>query len=71
MSIEKIAVCEALADVMPPEYQELVATATYGQVDRGWKDIGSSKELIEEHSLCAVGPELIPFRSFSACFPNP
>ena len=71
MSIEKIAVCEALADVMPPEYQELVATATYGQVDRGWKDIGSSKELIEEHSLCAGCPESIAFRYIMASIPNP
>ena len=24
---------------------------TYGKEDRGWKDIGTSKELIEQHSL--------------------
>ena len=51
MSKEKIVLCEDLADVMPPEYHELVENATYGDQDRGWKDIGSSKELIEQHSL--------------------
>jgi pyruvate ferredoxin oxidoreductase beta subunit len=71
MSKEKIAVCEDLADVMPPEYQELVATATYGEEDRGWKDIGTSKELIEEHSLCAGCPESIAFRYIMASIPNP
>lgn len=71
MSKEKIAVCEDLADIMPPEYQELVATATYGKEDRGWKDIGSSKELIEQHSLCAGCPESIAFRYILASLPAP
>ncbi|MCA9483378.1 MAG: ferredoxin oxidoreductase [Nitrospina sp.] len=71
MSKEKIALCEDLADVMPPEYQELVATATFGNQDRGWKDIGSSKELIEQHSLCAGCPESIAFRFIMSSIPNP
>jgi pyruvate ferredoxin oxidoreductase beta subunit len=71
MSKEKIEVCEDLADIMPPEYQELVATATYGKEDRGWKDIGTSKELIEQHSLCAGCPESIAFRYILASLPAP
>ena len=71
MSKAKIAVCEDLADIMPPEYQELVATATYGKEERGWKDIGSSKELIEQHSLCAGCPESIAFRYILASLPAP
>ena len=71
MGKEKIAICEDLADIMPPEYQELVETATYGKEDRGWKDIGSSKELIEQHSLCAGCPESIAFRYILASLPNP
>lgn len=71
MSKEKIALCEDLADVIPPEYQEMVETSTYGKEDRGWKDIGSSKELIEEHSLCAGCPESIAFRYIMASIPNP
>jgi pyruvate ferredoxin oxidoreductase beta subunit len=71
MSKEKIEVCEDLADIMPPEYQELVATATYGKEERGWKDIGTSKELIEQHSLCAGCPESIAFRYILASLPAP
>jgi pyruvate ferredoxin oxidoreductase beta subunit len=71
MSKEKIVLCEDLADVMPPEYQELVETATFGNQDRGWKDIGSSKELIEQHSLCAGCPESIAFRYILASLPAP
>ncbi|PIQ96216.1 MAG: ferredoxin oxidoreductase [Nitrospinae bacterium CG11_big_fil_rev_8_21_14_0_20_56_8] len=71
MSKEKITICEDLADIMPPEYQELVATATYGKEDRGWRDVGSSKELIESHSLCAGCPESIAFRYVMASVPAP
>lgn len=71
MSKEKIALCEDLADVIPPEYQEMVATATYGNQDRSWKDIGSHKELIEEHSLCAGCPESIAFRFIMSSIPAP
>ena len=67
----KIALCEELADIMPPEYQDLVENSTYGNVDRGWKDIGSSKELIEQHSLCAGCPESIAFRYILSSIPNP
>ena len=71
MSKEKIVLCEDLAYIMPPEYQELVENSTYGKVDRGWKDIGSSKELIEQHSLCAGCPESIAFRYILASLPAP
>jgi len=71
MDKEKLTMTEALAEIMPPEYQELVATATYGKEGRGWKDIGSSKELIEQHSLCAGCPESIAFRYILASLPNP
>ena len=71
MSKEKINICEDLADIMPPEYHELVESATYGNQDRGWKDVGSSKELIEQHSLCAGCPESIAFRYILSSIPNP
>ena len=71
MSKEKIKLCEDLAEIMPPEYHELVETATYGKEGRGWKDIGSSKELIEQHSLCAGCPESIAFRYILASLPAP
>jgi len=71
MSKEKIQISEDLADIMPPEYQEMVATATFGNEDRSWKDIGTSKELIEQHSLCAGCPESIAFRYILAAIPAP
>lgn len=71
MSKEKIRINDAFYDIMPPEYQELVKEATFGNENRGWKDIGSSKELIEEHSLCAGCPESIAFRYVMASLPNP
>jgi pyruvate ferredoxin oxidoreductase beta subunit len=71
MSKEKISLCDDLSDIMPPEYHELVETATYGKENRGWKDIGSSKELIEQHSLCAGCPESIAFRYILASLPAP
>jgi pyruvate ferredoxin oxidoreductase beta subunit len=49
----------------------MVATATYGNQDRSWKDIGSHKELIEEHSLCAGCPESIAFRFIMSSIPAP
>ena len=71
MSIEKIRICDEFYDIMPPEYRDLVEKATYGKEDRGWKDIGNSKELIENHSLCAGCPESIAFRYILASLPNP
>ncbi len=71
MSKEQIKICKEFYDVMPPEYQDLVEDATYGNTSRGWKDIGVHKELIEEHSLCAGCPESIAFRYILASLPNP
>ena len=71
MSKEKIQICEDLYDIMPPEYQDIVENATYGKEGRGWKDIGQSKELIEQHSLCAGCPESIAFRYILASLPAP
>ena len=51
MSKERIKISPDLYDIMPSDYQDLVLSATYGKEDRGWKDIGTSKELIEQHSL--------------------
>src|SRR5262245_11685342 len=71
MSKERIKISEDLYDIMPSDYQDLVKSATYGKEDRGWKDIGSSKELIEQHSLCAGCPESMAFRYILASLPNP
>jgi pyruvate ferredoxin oxidoreductase beta subunit len=71
MSKERIQISEDLYDIMPSDYQDLVKSATYGKEDRGWKDIGTSKELIEQHSLCAGCPESMAFRYILASLPNP
>ncbi len=71
MSKEKIAICPEFYDIMPPEYRDLVEQSTYGKEGRGWKDIGQSKELIEDHSLCAGCPESMAFRYILASLPNP
>ena len=47
MSKERIKIAEELFDIMPVEYQDLVKRATFGNETRGWKDIGTAKELIE------------------------
>jgi pyruvate ferredoxin oxidoreductase beta subunit len=51
--------------------KKIVVGKTYGKEDRGWKDIGTSKELIEQHSLCAGCPESIAFRYILASLPAP
>ncbi len=71
MSKERIQISEDLYDIMPSDYQDLVKNATYGKEDRGWKDIGNKKELIEQHSLCAGCPESMAFRYILASLPNP
>ena len=71
MSKEKIQISPEFYDIMPPEYRDLVEQATYGKEGRGWKDIGQSKELIENHSLCAGCPESMAFRYILASLPNP
>jgi len=71
MSKERIKISEDLYDIMPSDYQDLVKSATYGKEDRGWKDIGNAKELIEQHSLCAGCPESMAFRYILASLPNP
>jgi pyruvate ferredoxin oxidoreductase beta subunit len=71
MSKERIKISEDLYDIMPSDYQDLVKSATYGKEDRGWKDIGNSKELIEQHSLCAGCPESMAFRYILASLPAP
>ncbi|MBQ26635.1 MAG: ferredoxin oxidoreductase [Nitrospiraceae bacterium] len=71
MSKERIKIAPEFRNIMPPEYRDLVDDATWGKVDRGWKDVGASKELIEEHSLCAGCPESMAFRYILSSLPNP
>lgn len=71
MSKEVIKINKEFRDIMPVEYVDLVDKASYGNEDRGWRDMGEAKELIEEHSLCAGCPESTAFREILASMPNP
>ncbi|MBU4533557.1 MAG: thiamine pyrophosphate-dependent enzyme [Eubacteriales bacterium] len=57
-------------DVMPAEYKELVTTGPYGR-EVGVSDLGTFKELIEEHPLCAGCAESLALRLILASLPNP
>ncbi|MBS3885721.1 MAG: ferredoxin oxidoreductase [Dethiobacter sp.] len=52
MSKDFLRISPAFEDVMPAEYRELVASGPYGK-GYGISDLGSHKELLEEHPLCA------------------
>ena len=70
MSKERIAISRTSMTLCRPIIRTWSRSATYGKEDRGWKDIGNSKELIEQHSLCAGCPS--PWRfATSASLPNP
>jgi len=71
MGKDKIRINEEFYDIMPSEYRDMVENATYGNENRGWKDVGVKKELIEEHSLCAGCPESMAFRYILASLPAP
>ncbi len=66
-----VTVNEAFKDIMVPEVLELEEHGTWDKAERGWKDLGVSKELIEEHSLCAGCPESLAFRIILASLPEP
>ncbi|MBS4022631.1 MAG: ferredoxin oxidoreductase [Dethiobacter sp.] len=57
-------------DIMPDEYKELVASGPYGK-DLGVSQLGSYKELLEEHPLCAGCGLALSLRLILASLPNP
>ncbi len=57
-------------DIMTLEYQELVADGPYGR-SLGVKDLGTFKELIEDHPLCAGCNLTLSFRLLLASLPKP
>ncbi len=66
--IPKIA--PAFEDIMPEEYLELVRNGPYGRNLR-LKDLGTFKELIEEHPLCAGCAPALAIRLVVASLPAP
>ncbi|MEW6244168.1 MAG: thiamine pyrophosphate-dependent enzyme [Bacillota bacterium] len=57
-------------DVMPPEYRELVENGPFGK-GLGVSDLGTFKELLEEHPLCAGCGLALSLRLILASLPNP
>jgi pyruvate ferredoxin oxidoreductase beta subunit len=55
---------------MPEEYRQLVADGPYGR-GYGLSDLGSYKEMIEEHPLCAGCGLALSMRMALASLPNP
>ncbi len=60
----------AFVDVMPQEYLELDADGPFGS-DKTAKDLGTFKELIEDHPLCAGCNLALAFRTLIASLPCP
>ncbi|HSV31862.1 MAG TPA: thiamine pyrophosphate-dependent enzyme [Atribacteraceae bacterium] len=57
-------------DVMPIEYRELVDNGPFGK-NLGVADLGTFKELLEEHPLCAGCGLALSLRLVMASLPNP
>ncbi|MEN3033916.1 MAG: thiamine pyrophosphate-dependent enzyme [Aquificaceae bacterium] len=71
MSFKIYEINEDLLDVLPQEIKDLQFKATWNNPKRGVMDLPYSKELIEEHSLCAGCPESMALRYILASLPNP
>ncbi len=71
MSFKIYKVNEEFRDIVPQEVIDLEERATWGNPKRGVMDLPVSKELLEEHSLCAGCPESAAIRYILASLPNP
>ncbi len=70
MSTRIITPTPSLAEYLPPEYQELVSSGPHGK-NLGVEDLGSFKELIEEHPHCAGCGVSLGVRLVVASLPAP
>ena len=66
----KFKIVPVFEDIMPQEYIDLVNNGPFGE-DYGVSDLGSFKELLEEHPLCAGCGLALAKRLIAASFPNP
>ncbi len=60
----------AFEDIMPSEYRELIDNGPFGSGKR-LSDLGTFKELLEEHPLCAGCGLALSLRLILASLPNP
>ena len=70
MSKNIFKISPAFAEIMPAEYTELIEDGPYGK-GYGVSDLGSFKELLEEHPLCAGCGLALSLRLILASLPNP
>jgi pyruvate ferredoxin oxidoreductase beta subunit len=70
MSVDIVKISPGFEEIMPKDYQELVKNAPYG---KNWyiDKLGTFKELIEEHPLCAGCGLALSLRLILASLPNP
>ncbi|MHB8170718.1 MAG: thiamine pyrophosphate-dependent enzyme [Thermincolia bacterium] len=70
MSKSLFKISPGFEEIMPSEYRELVDNGPYGQ-NLGISDLGSFKELLEEHPLCGGCGLALALRLILASLPNP
>jgi pyruvate ferredoxin oxidoreductase beta subunit len=70
MSLNITRINPHFEDVMPQEYKELVENGPFGN-PKSVGDLGSFKELLEEHPLCAGCNLALAFRLIVGSLPNP
>lgn len=65
-----VTISPSFENIMPKEYLELVERGPYGR-GLGIEDLGTFKELIEEHPLCAGCALALAIRTVVASLPSP
>ncbi len=70
MSLDIMRINPHFEDVMPEEYKELVSNGPFGG-GKSIGDLGTFKELLEEHPLCAGCNLALAFRLLVASLPKP
>ena len=70
MSLNIMKINPHFEDVMPKEYVDLVKNGPFGN-GKAVGDLGTFKELLEEHPLCAGCNLALAFRLLVASLPNP
>lgn len=70
MKMELFRIAPGFEDVMPQEYKELIEHGPYER-NLGVNDLGTFKELLEEHPLCAGCGLALALRLIMASLPTP
>ncbi|MEW5921770.1 MAG: thiamine pyrophosphate-dependent enzyme [Bacillota bacterium] len=68
--MDAIKIAPGFEEILPQEYQDLVKDGPYGR-NLSVKDLGTFKELIDDHPLCAGCTLTLSFRLVLASLPNP